>query len=588
MGRFRVVKSFLFFILSSTVSSSAYDCDIAVLGGTASGVGAAITASREGKSVCFITRVKNLKEMGGMITSGLNLSDSGIPSCKENPDEDWEKCSLLGLEYGIIPDIKARDDKNKRVNIGGERLVSGLFDEYRNLIYKYYKDKNTDSWYGLRHEPHIAGEKIEYLLSNANKNITFYFSHIFDNITKKNNKEIESITIRPIDDIGNLSNNQVTIKAKYFIDATVTGDLASASGVTMTTGREGTQKYNEGFAGELYWNPKTNKFLKETPKESNLDSKIQAYSYFLTVKKEKNNSDVIPVEKTKAWKDVFGKNYTNKTDKIWTDAVCNKDDFDGSPSFADSWGGKNGWSPGKEYYEINVHPKGSDLQEENYNYHSVTWLKRVEIEKKYKQRALCFIKYWQSNDENISLATTFYNDGIPYRMYIRESRRMIGHYVFKEQDSTPYDLLLLRTTKEFKLRDTNIANNIKYKRVINKNMEESIGFTDYPMDSHAVTKYKAYNFYDGKKDKEGIPLDKIKYENYNKGEGEFYLQFLTAPGVIPLGTIVPKEIDNLFVTTAVSASHVGYGTLRMEPIRMLMGQVASVLSSLAIQRKYYK
>ncbi len=154
-------------------------------------------------------------------------------------------------------------------------------------------------------------------------------------------------------------------------------------------------------------------------------------------------------------------------------------------------------------------------------------------------------------------------------MYVRESRRMKGRYIFKEQDSTPFDLYQARKNNDFnnlKLRDG------IHKRVMNERMENSIGYTSYPMDSHAVSPYSQYNFNQSKEH---------NWVGYHKGEGEFYLQNLSASGVIPLGTIVPNEIDNLIVTSAVSATHVGYGTLRMEPVRMGMGQAGAVVASLA-------
>jgi|GEM_PF-1840314 len=569
----RCIKIFLILFISfNYLKAKAYDCDVAILGGTSSGVGATVTALREGKSVCLIARVNKIEALGGMITSGLNVSDSGIPTCKENTN-DWTDCKLLGLEFGVIPYVR----DTEHIDVGGARLVSGLFDEYRNMIQEHYG--NFPSWEGLRHEPNIASHYITQILQDANTTngkLKVLYGYVLGKEKPEiiNNK-ISSIQIHSIDEQGHISDETTKIEAKYFIDATVTGDLADMSDVNMTINREVPKAHNEGFAGEVYWNSRKNKFLNITPKVdvAKEDNKTQAYSYFLTVKKENSKSDVIAVETTKAWEDVFGKNYSEKTDTIWSneDAVCTKSDFIGAPDFNDSWA-ENGWSPGKTYFEINVHPKGSDLQGENYEYHLLDWVKRVEIENKHKKRALCFLKYWQDQDENISLATHFYDNGIPYRMYVRESRRMVGRYVFKEQDSTPYDFYSYRNdiNSNLELRDA------KYQRVINDHMEQSIGFSNYPIDSHAVSKHPEYDYYTDNND------------TYHPGEGSFYLQFMSAPGVIPLGVIIPKEIDNLFVTTAISATHVGYGTLRMEPTRMQMGQVASVIASLAMEKQINK
>ncbi|WP_040839311.1 FAD-dependent oxidoreductase [Thiothrix nivea] len=180
-----------------------------------------------------------------------------------------------------------------------------------------------------------------------------------------------------------------------------------------------------------------------------------------------------------------------------------------------------------------------------------------------------------SQGENISLATEFFEKGMPYRMYVRESRRMKGQYIFTEKDSTPYDLYNARKNKAKGFSALDLRDK-PYKRVTNEKMNASIGYTSYPMDSHAVSSYDNYDYY---RDEEN------DFNYYHKGEGEFYLQNLTATGVIPLGVIVPKEVNNLLVTSAVSASHVGYGTLRMEPVRMNLGQVAGIVSSFYINNK---
>src|SRR5205814_1716519 len=60
------------------------------------------------------------------------------------------------------------------------------------------------------------------------------------------------------------------------------------------------------------------------------------------------------------------------------------------------------------------------------------------------------------------------------------------------------------------------------------------------------------------------------------GEGEWWLYQYTPPHELPLGVIVPKSLDNVFVTTAVSSTHVSFGTYRMEPVRMAFGQAAGI------------
>jgi hypothetical protein len=69
----------------------------------------------------------------------------------------------------------------------------------------------------------------------------------------------------------------------------------------------------------------------------------------------------------------------------------------------------------------------------------------------------------------------------------------------------------------------------------------------------------------------------------HRGEGEFFLRRQTPQFQVPAGVIIPNKIENLLVSSAVSATHVAYGALRMEPVRMIMGQAAGTLAALSLQ-----
>jgi hypothetical protein len=99
---------------------------------------------------------------------------------------------------------------------------------------------------------------------------------------------------------------------------------------------------------------------------------------------------------------------------------------------------------------------------------------------------------------------------------------------------------------------------------------DAIAIGDYPMDSHAVRRVVV---------KEGEPVPEIAH----MGEGEFWLFQYTPWYQVPYGVLVPKRVEGLLVTTCVSASHVAIGSLRMEPVRMNMGQAAGVAAVLSLQ-----
>ncbi len=127
------------------------------------------------------------------------------------------------------------------------------------------------------------------------------------------------------------------------------------------------------------------------------------------------------------------------------------------------------------------------------------------------------------------------SDGWPDQLYIREARRMISSYVM-----TQY--------------------NCESIRVVN----DGIGLAAYGMDSHNVQRYV---------DKDG----------FVKNEGDVEVP-VKSPYPISYRSIIPKadECSNLLVPVCISASHIAFGSIRMEPVFMVLGQSAATAACLAI------
>ena len=178
--------------------------------------------------------------------------------------------------------------------------------------------------------------------------------------------------------------------------------------------------------------------------------------------------------------------------------------------------------------DVNVDPIGI-----NHTYPTASQEEREAIEEKLHDFTLGFLHYLRTElgYSELGLSLDDYDDSahFPPRSYVREGRRMIGEYIFTEHDA-------LRPRPQ----------------------PDSVSVGDYPADSHCVTGLQG------------------------QCEGAFYLG-ATRPYQIPYGVIVPKRIDGLLVPMAVSASHVGYGTLRMEPVRMSLGQAAGSAAVIALE-----
>jgi hypothetical protein len=125
----------------------------------------------------------------------------------------------------------------------------------------------------------------------------------------------------------------------------------------------------------------------------------------------------------------------------------------------------------------------------------------------------------------------------PHQIYVRESRRLIGEYVVTEHDCL--------STKE---------------------TPESVGMGSYGIDSHNVQRYVTA---DGKVQNEGDIGVAVK-----------------KPYRIARGALLPKrgECQNLLVPVCVSSSHIAYGSIRMEPVFMILGQSAATIASLALEK----
>jgi hypothetical protein len=129
------------------------------------------------------------------------------------------------------------------------------------------------------------------------------------------------------------------------------------------------------------------------------------------------------------------------------------------------------------------------------------------------------------------------NDHKPYEIYVREARRIVGRYVFKEQDN-----VVAAGTSRTPIH------------------ADSIAMTDWPVDSVAC-----------------LP----RSVKGSKGDGILFLGEESRPAQVPYRSLLPQGVDNLLVSTALSASHVGWGSIRLEPVWVQTGEAAGFAASLA-------
>ncbi len=517
-----IILSILIFGCSSPqkTNQNNYEADVIVYGGTSAGIIAAVEVAQSGKSVIVVSPDKHL---GGLTSGGLGFTDTG----------------------------------NKSV-------IGGLSRDFYHRVWQHYNDSSAWNWqkrseFGNRgqgtvamdgenrtmwiFEPHVAEQVYEdYVDEN---NLEVYRDEWLDreNGVEKAGGKITSITT--------LSGK--TFKGKVFIDATYEGDLMAAAGVSYHVGRESTDTYNEQWNGVQtgvfhhghYFTSKISPYKipgdpssgvlprisTEPPGEyGSGDNKIQAYCFRTCMTNLDANR--LPFPKPENYDSTQYELLIRVFDNGW-----------------EGWFNKFDAIPNRKTDTNNHGPFSSDNIGMNYDYPDASYERRQEIIKEhenYQKGLLWFVANDPRVPEDIrtrmatwGLAKDEFTDNgnWPHQIYVREARRMMGEYV-----TTENDVLLKRE------------------------VPRPVGMGSYAMDSHNVQRY-------------------ITPEGYVQNEGDIGVS-PPAPYSISYGSIIPQkeECTNLLVPVCVSASHIAYGSIRMEPVFMILGQSAAVAADLAIDK----
>lgn len=425
--------------------------DLLIVGGSASGVSAAVSAARLGLRVAL---VEETNRVGGMASNGLGATDM------------------------------------RRMT-----RSNGFFEDFRRRIVDHYGEGE-----GRFYESRVANAIFKEMLYEQPSISLFLKSEALKPIMTGN--RVRGAIVRD-----NVTGKCGQLLALMTIDATPTGDFAAATGAPFRVGRE-PRTDAEPHAGVLYFNNARQEILPGSTGEG--DCKQQSYAYLMT------------------WKD-YGEAGAPLIEKP---RFYDPETFRHSPEWAKTWNATSGKLPNNKY-EINQHPFGIDWPGINHDYPVASKERRREIDAMYRDRALGYLYYFQNEKgmKNLGLADDEFLDSgnFPPTLYVREARRFVGEHILHENEVT-------NATETFR--------------------PDSIGIGDYPMDSHAT------------EDLKDPTVD-------HKGEGEAWLVKFTPVYQVPYGVIVPKGVEGLLITTAVSGTHWGYGTLRMEPVRMAMGQAAA-------------
>ena len=453
-------------------------------------------------------------------------------------------------------------DMNSHSRIGGRARL------FFQRVYRYYQDpsvwrcesreayfarsanrvftgKNDPSRMQWVFEPHVAEKIFEDMLREAG--VAVYRGERLD-ISQAVDKQANRILSLRME-----SGNRYS--AKMFVDATYDGDLMARSGVRYIVGRESNDTYGEQFNGvrgkryaELYASPSgpiqidpflspgnpasgTLPFIASVPPGINgqADHRVQAYCFRYTLTNDPNNRRPIdrPANYNPLWFELLGR-------------TCAA-----NPSITLRSLMSMGPLPNRKV-DVNV----SNMPGVNYGWAEGDYALRANLMQQHKDFALGKL-YFLVHDSRVPAAVRDElaqyglpldefadNDNFSYQLYVREARRMISDYVMTEHNA---------------LRDGT------------RQAEDGIAIGSYMVDSHQV----------------GYYVD-AKGELYVDGSlGEKPRAY-----AISYRSIVPSEsqCNNLLVPVCVSSSHPAYGSIRMEPVFMVMGHSAGTAAAMAIDR----
>ncbi len=501
--------------------AQSFTADIIVYGGTSAAVTAAVEAAQSGKTVLMVSPDTHL---GGLTSGGLGFTDTG----------------------------------NKSV-------IGGLSREFYHRVWQHYNDSAAWKW-----EKHAAfGNKGQgtVAMDGVNRTMWIFEPHVaeqvFEELIKENNirvlrnewldrkKGVKKVEGRIVS-IKTLSGKRFS--GKMFIDATYEGDLMAAAGVSYIVGREACSVYNETYNGVQADIKERGHFFKDPidpyripgKKESGLlygispepiapncsgDKKVQAYCFRLCMSDHPGNR--VPFPKPGNYNPANYELVARVLDTGWMD-----------------WFAKFDRVPNRKTDTNNHGPFSSDFIGGSYDYPEASYAQRKEIIKAHEnyQKGLL---YFLSNDPRVleevrgkmqkwGLAADEFgeNGNWPWQLYIREARRMKGVYVTTENEVTN-----------------------------KRKVADPVGMGSYGMDSHNVQRY-------------------VTADGRVQNEGDVQVH-LKEPYSISYGSIVPKkeECTNLLVPVCVSASHIAYGSIRMEPVFMILGQSAAAAACVAIDNR---
>jgi len=447
-------------------------------------------------------------------------------------------------------------------DIGNKKAIGGLSREFYTAIGTYYADEKKwvhqtrEAYFSKRphgnaadegtmwtFEPHVASAIYDRMLKAAGDKVTVVYGERLD--LKKGVVKDGTRIVKIVMESGR------EFSGKMFIDATYEGDLMAKAGVSYHVGREANATYGETLNGVQVGHSKSHQF------------KVEVDPY---IKKGDPTSGLLPgIEKEIPGPDGSGDRKVQAYNfrMCTTDVPENRRDWEKPANYDERWyelalrnveagEDRNSWAPtpmpNRKTDTNNNFAISTDFIGQNWDYAEADYATRAKIWQAHEdwQKGLMWTyAYHPRVPEKMRLAfqklglakDEFLDHGNwPRQLYVREARRMIADYVMSEKNCRRIEVI-----------------------------EDSVGMGAYQMDSHHIQRF-------------------VTKEGFVRNEGD--VQVGSRPYPVSYRSLRPKasECTNLLVPVCMSASHIAYGSIRMEPVFMVLGQSAATAAGLAIER----
>ncbi|PMD90446.1 xanthan lyase [Siphonobacter sp. BAB-5405] len=428
-------------------------------------------------------------------------------------------------------------------DIGNKYAITGLANDFYRRIGQHYG--KFEQWI---FEPSVAENLFKAYCKRGD--VPVLYEHRLASV-KKTNNVINHITLEKTNQPSAATNR--TIQAKMFIDCSYEGDLMAKAGVSYVVGREANSRYNETFNGVQVMNghqmpEKMDPYVVPGDPKSGLlwginttqlapigsgDKKVQAYNFRICLTNQPENriaitkpADYDPKRYELLLRIIEKRSWKALNDMfIWSRMPNGKTDINNRNGFSTDMIGMN-W----------------DYPDGDYATRTKIWNDHVSYTKG--------LLYFVGNDPRVpaSVRQEMQQWGYPkdeytdnenwsHQLYIREARRMVGELVMTQHHCQGREVV-----------------------------SDGVGMAAYTMDSHNCDR---------------LIIDGFVKNEGNVEEGGF------GPYPVSYRAIVPqqKEAANLLVPVCLSATHIAYGSIRMEPVFMVLGQSAAVAAGMAIDAK---